>query len=164
MSQKLHKAITELGKKLGFDVAAEVPASDSAYVDLVWFDPKLCPRRFGAKTRNIRFAPVLPVVGFEIEYATGSNPKHIKGSVSNLNNLGAQLGVIVIGRPTVDQYRKTRKVAATWSDQKVRETVMNMVYSWIYAESQPGGRVCLMFEEDIMSWARKEGVTVEEMA
>jgi len=106
----------------------------------------------------------LGTFGFEIEYATGNNAKHIKGSVSNLTNLGAQLGVIVIGRPTVDQYRKTRKVAATWSDQKVRETVMTKAYSWIYAESQPGGRVCLMFEEDVMSWARKEGVTVEETA
>ena len=54
----------------------------------------------------MRYAPVLPVVGFEIERHTGLNAKHVKGSVSNLNNLNAQLGVIVIGRGNIEQLKK----------------------------------------------------------
>jgi hypothetical protein len=55
--------LTELLKKLGelldFDVRTEVEASESAWVDIVWFDKRLPP---GEKSFKMRYAPVLPVI------------------------------------------------------------------------------------------------------
>jgi len=91
--------LERLGSTLDFDVKAEVQASESACVDIVWFDKRL---PVGKKSFNLRYAPVLPVIGFEVEWGTGLNAKHVKGSVSNLNNLGAQLGIIVIAQHNLD--------------------------------------------------------------
>jgi hypothetical protein len=101
----LRQLLIEVGNALGFDVRPEVQASDSAFVDLVWFDKRL-PIPTGKKNFHMRYAPVLPVVGFEIELHTGLNAKHVKGSVSNLSNLGAQLGVIVIGEGNLTALHK----------------------------------------------------------
>ena len=38
--EQLRKVICKLGEKLGFEVEREVPASSSAWVDVVWFDKK----------------------------------------------------------------------------------------------------------------------------
>ena len=61
------------------------------------------------------------------EFHTGLNAKHVKGSLSNLSNLGAQLGVIVIGHANLDtlaaQFASTNKAAiSTWpvAVEKVR--------------------------------------------
>ena len=53
-----------------FDVKAEVEASESAWVDVVWFDKRL---PIPEKPFKMRYEPVLPVVGFEIELHTGLN-------------------------------------------------------------------------------------------
>ena len=38
--ENVTKILVELGTKLGFRVGTEVQASDSAWVDVVWFDAK----------------------------------------------------------------------------------------------------------------------------
>lgn len=62
--------LVKLGKKLGFQVGTEIQASDSAWVDVVWFDDKFDfgPMK-GEKWSRVKtwLQPVLPVVGFEIE-------------------------------------------------------------------------------------------------
>lgn len=65
----LTEYLAKVGKSLNFGVKTEVEASESAFVDLVWFDPRLpIPKR----SLKMRYAPVLPVVGFEVELHTGS--------------------------------------------------------------------------------------------
>jgi hypothetical protein len=71
----LHEFLSKVGNELGFDVKTEVEASESAFVDLVWFDRQL-PLPKTKKPLHMRYAPVLPVVGFEIERHTGLNAKH----------------------------------------------------------------------------------------
>lgn len=91
----LHQLLVSLGQKLNFDAREEVGASESAWVDIVWFDKRL-PVPVGPISR-MRRTPLLPIAGFEVELHTGLNAKHVKGSVSNLNVLGAPLGIVVIG-------------------------------------------------------------------
>jgi len=70
------KILTELGTKPGFNVGTEVQASDSAWVDVVWFDDRFdfSPRRRVKRWSGIKTwrQPVLPVVGFEIEASAGA--------------------------------------------------------------------------------------------
>jgi hypothetical protein len=143
--------LSEIGKKLNFDVRAEVQASESAYVDLVWFDSRL-PLPSGRKNFNMRYSPVLPVVGFEIELHTGLNAKHVKGSVSNLSNLGAQLGVIVIGDSNCAVLKK-QPAHQKKSDEDIRQMLCDRVYRWVYAEAQPKGRIIVMFEAEVAAWS-----------
>ena len=160
----LAKLLIELGGKLGFEARLEVPAADAAWVDVVWFDQRLSPATFGAKTATMRNAPVLPVVAFEIEIATGGNPKHVKGSVSNLNNLGAQLSVVVIGNASVAQLKKRTKAFAAVPEDKVRQILLDRVHRWVFAEAHPVGRCVIMSEEEVVSWAARHGVPPKKSA
>ncbi|MBI4587654.1 MAG: hypothetical protein HY725_02350 [Candidatus Rokubacteria bacterium] len=83
LGPKLVDLVVAIGKKLGFDTATEVAASESAWVDVVWFDNRIPLISLGVAKPRMRLHPALPVVAFEIELKTGLNAKHIKGSVSN---------------------------------------------------------------------------------
>jgi len=145
----LTQLLKELGSELKFHVKTEVEASESAFVDLVWFDNRF---PIPGKKFKMRYALVLPVVGFEIELHTGLNAKHVKGSVSNLSNLGAQLGVIVIGQANLDALQKSPAYKNKKEDE-VKKSLCDRVYRWVYAEAQPRVRVIVMFEEEVRVWA-----------
>ena len=149
-----------MGRKLGFDVQLEIEASESAWVDVVWFDKRFSFDAIGIKKGKMRFSPVIPIVAFEIEIKTGVNAKHIKGSVSNLDNLGAQLGVIGIGAGNLEIIKKPL-VHKDKTDSELKELLMERVYRWVYAEAQPNSRVVIMFEDQIIKWAEHIGIDVE---
>ena len=147
----LLKVLENIGKGLGFDVRKEVEASESAYVDMVWFDSRLA---VGERSTNMRYAPVLPIVAFEVELHTGLNAKHVKGSVSNLSNLGAQLSVIVLGNGNIEAL-KNQSAHKDESDEERKQILRDRVYRWIYAEAQPRGRIIMLFENEVRAWAEK---------
>ena len=148
----LHEFLSRVGNELGFDVKREVEASESAFVDLVWFDQKL-PLPKTKKPLHMRYAPVLPVVGFEIERHTGLNAKHVKGSVSNLNNLNAQLGVIVIGSGNI-KYLKEKGPYQNQDEKQIKQILRERIYRWVYAEAQPRCRIIVVFEDEVTArWA-----------
>ncbi len=151
--------IAKLGQQLGFDVGFEVEASESAYVDVVWFDKSFSFESLGVKTPKIRRHPVLPVAGFEVERKTGLDAKHVKGSVSNLDNLGASMGVLVIGTGNLLNLGKKRPHASKTTTQ-LEKTLLDRVYRWVYAESQPRNRITIMWEREVIEWAKRAGVTV----
>jgi hypothetical protein len=150
--------ITALGKHLGFQVFAEVEASEAAWVDVVWFDKTFSKAVPDRKKPRLRRAPVLPVAAFEVENKTGLNAKHIKGSVSNLNNAGAQLGVIVIGNESLlllgKQPAQLGKKTAV-----LEKELLERAYRWVHAEAQPKGRIVIMSERELLEWAQREGVS-----
>lgn len=157
MGKRAIPAVTQLlidvGKSLEFDVLTEVEASEgSAYVDVVWFDKRL---PVGGKKPRMRYAPVLPVAAFEVELQTGLNAKHVKGSVSNLSNIGALLGVVVIGTQSLALLRKQTKGNASKSDEELEQILRDRVYRWVYAEAQPRTRVIVMFEREVSDWAAR---------
>jgi hypothetical protein len=117
-----------------------------AWIDVVWFDPRLSVLATGRNKPRLRYALVIPVVGFEVEFKTAHNAKHIKGSVSNLNNLGAQLGVIVLGTDNLEAMRKQDQ----YKEKKPTEleTVLRKkVSQWVHAEARPQGRIAVMLEK-----------------
>jgi hypothetical protein len=146
--------IVGLGKKLNFDVVTEVEASESAWVDIVWFDKRLPVAALSSMKPKMRYAPVLSVAAFEVELHTALNAKHVKGSVSNLSNLGAPLGVIVVGAENLialqNQPANKDKTPA-----ELEKTLRDRLYRWIYAEAQPKGRLIVMFEREVIAWASK---------
>jgi hypothetical protein len=145
-----HRLI-EAGKQLKFLVKEQVGASESAWVDLVWFDDRL---PLPDKSFHMRYELLLPVIGFEIEHHTGLNAKHVKGSVSNLSNLGAQLGVIVIGQPNLDALQ----AQPAWQGKGeacVKQELRDRTYRWVYAEAQPRVRIIVMFEREVEQWIEK---------
>lgn len=156
---ELKDLLVRLGGQFGFDVRKEVEASESAWVDLVWFDRKL---PVGDRCSNMRFAPVLPIVGFEIEWGTGLNAKHVKGSVSNLNNLGAQLGVIVIAQHNVIALGK-QPPYKDWNQPELEKILRDRVYRWVYAEARAQGRVIVMSEREVISWAAAHGCRLNSL-
>jgi len=159
LGKGLIELICRIGTALDFEVAAEVEASEAAWVDVVWFDRRLSPASFGFSRPKIRRHPVLPVVGFEVEIRTGLNAKHVKGSVSNLNNLGAQLGVIAIGAGNLDLLR-SKPPHQQKHDRDLEVLLLERVYRWVYAESQPTGRIVVMPEREIVEWAQRLKVEV----
>jgi len=148
-NHSLHQRLIALGEKLNFDVRTEVEASESAWVDIAWFDKRL---PVGAvKTKKMRRAPVLPIVAFEVELNTGLNAKHVKGSVSNLNVLGALLGIVVIGNGNIDALAK-KPAQLGKGREELQKILRDRVERWIYTEAQPKGRVIVMLEDDVADW------------
>ncbi len=107
----------------------------------------------------MRFTPVLPVAAFEIEIKTGTDAKHIKGSVSNLDNLGAQMGIIVVGSGNLDLLRK-KDVHKNKSDIQLEKILIDRVYRWVYAEFQARTRIVIMSERQVIEWAKRLGVSI----
>ena len=103
--------------------------------------------------------------GFEVELHTGLNAKHVKGSVSNLSNLGAQLGVIVIGNANLEalaaQFASNNKVAISTKaltqkqPEEFRKLLCDRIYRWVYTEVQPRSRIIVMFEDEVRAWPAK---------
>lgn len=149
--------LVALGEKLGFDVFTEVEASEAAWIDVVWCDPRFAKACVPNKKPKLRRVPVLPIVAFEVENKTGLNAKHVKGSLSNLNNSGAQMGVIVIGDESFALLGKQRAHAAK-NPQALEAELLERAYRWIHAEAQPKGRIVLMSERELIEWAEREGV------
>lgn len=160
LGKRLIALIERIGEHLGFESALEVQASDSAWVDVVWFDERLAPSRLGFGRSNLRRSPVLPLVGFEIELSTANSSKHVKGSISNLNNLAAPVGVLVIGNASISTLQERTKSLRDKSDIAVERNLVDRVYRWIYAESQPATRVVIMTEREIIAWAARLGVAI----
>lgn len=153
MKPELIQFLVDLGNRLKFDARTEVGATEGAFVDVVWFDTRL-PIPADTRTFNMRYQPFFPMVGFEVELHTALNAKHVKGSVSNLSNLGAQLGVIVVGKGNFDDMRKKPNFVGI-NDKELKPTLRDRVYRWVYAEAQPKGRIVVMFEDEVRDWASR---------
>jgi len=147
--------LSKLGVRLGFRVGAEVQASDSAWVDVVWFDSRF---DFGPvsqadqwiKARTWR-QPVIPVVGFEIEASAGA--KQVKGSVANLANLGATMGVLVLCEENVKAVRSRAQVHRNESEAAIWKFLLERATQWV-SESRPAGvRVVILTEPELKAWA-----------
>ncbi len=157
-TRPLVDVIYQFGLRMGFDVKREVQASESAWVDVVWFDKRLGLTSFPQPM--LRRHPVLPVVGFEIEKKTGLDAKHIKGSASNLNNLGAAISVVVISSGNNSELQKSGRRWNTSSIEDLEKELIQRAYRWVYAEAQPRGRIVVMTEREVRKWA--QGVPVVE--
>jgi hypothetical protein len=154
--EQLRKVICKLGEKLGFEVEREVPASSSAWVDVVWFDKRFRFPKPTSKETLLR-VPKLPVVGFEIESRTAINPKHVKGSITNLDDLGAAMGILVLGKENLDALRKYAQIHQNKEDEKLWDFLLEKVRLWVN-EAHPKTRIVIMTEDEIREWAKRESI------
>lgn len=152
------RVLIAAGQALGFEVQTEVGASDSAWIDVVWFDPRLplsaCAAPKARSKPRLPISPAIPVVGFEIEHKTAHNAKHVKGSVSNLNNLGAQLGVIVLGKDNLAYFKKQEQHRAK-TDSELELLLRRRATHWVHAEARPQGRIAVMLESEVEPWVER---------
>ncbi|MBS7635667.1 hypothetical protein KEJ34_09380 [Candidatus Bathyarchaeota archaeon] len=152
MKDEVIKTLLELGKKLGFEARTEVGASGSAWVDVAWLDKRF---RYGLEKVHMWKYPLVAVVGFEVE--ANAESKQVKGSVANLENLGALLGVIVLTKENIDRMRRENKSDAKKPEGKLWEKLKKFVERWI-SEARPKTRILIMTEDDVMNWAKLEGL------
>jgi hypothetical protein len=94
----------------------------------------------GIKTPKIRHHPVLPIVGFEVERRTGLDAKHVKGSVSNLDNLGALMGVLVIGADNLSNLAKQKAHAGKTKKQSAETRSLWISRRWA-TDASDGQRI-----------------------
>jgi len=81
----------------------------------------------------------------------------------NLSNLGAQLGVIVIGQPNLTALGSKDP----WKDkdqQVLKHELLNRAYRWVYAEAQPRVRIIVMFEDEVQKWIDRLEATMKTKA
>jgi hypothetical protein len=81
--------------------------------------------------------------------------------VSNLTNLGAQLGVIVIGKDNVEALLK-QPAHSKGTREQAQEILRDRVYRWVYAEAQPRSRVIIMFENEVLDWSKELKASLSE--
>ena len=150
----LMSPVLALGKELGFEVGSEIEASESQWVDVVWFDnrfdygPTKAEKWSRVKTRR---QPVFPIVGFEIE--ASANAKPLKGSVANLNGLGPQMGVIVLTKENISKVKKRGEIHRQQSDSEIWDWLIRRTTQWVL-EARPTVRIVVMTEDEVMEWAK----------
>jgi len=157
------KLLLKLGTNLGFHVGEEIQASDSAWVDIVWFDSKFDYGPTSAEDRWIRVKtwrlPVIPIVGFELEASAGT--KTVKGSVANLDNLGAAMNILLLCEENVNRIRNRGNAHRQESDVEIWKFLVTAATQWVYAEARPKSRIVVMTEPEVKEWAAKKGVTLD---
>ena len=87
--------------------------------------------------------------------------KHVKGSVSNLDNLGALMGVVVIGNGNFMRLGKQDRFKSK-RDSELEDIVMQRVYRWVYTESRPRNRIVTMSEQQVIDLATHLKVPIPE--
>jgi hypothetical protein len=143
--------IRNLGNKLGFLSYAEVGTGQerSSWLDVVWFDNRISGELFegikpieqkvrkregGKPSLDTDF--MLPLIGFEIEdVSTSYKVKQIKGSATNLDSLGALVGVILIYINSNDKElldSRKKKVLSYLTDMKPRTRILVLTDNDLY--------------------------------
>lgn len=131
--ESVTNTLVELGMRLGFRVGTEIQASDQ----LGWMlcglmtgsisGPRKEEKWFKVKTWR---QPVLPVVGFEIEASAGAKP--LKGSIANLNDLGAIMGVVIISEENIAKMRKKGTKWSNETDESIWMELLKKTTKWVY--------------------------------
>jgi len=116
-NKKIFDMLKEIGEALHFEVFTEVPAKGEYWIDMVWFDRRIPSSLFGKKT-NLKNSFMLPVIAFEIEISTSSG-KHIKGTIKNLEALGAPVSCIVVCEEKMQRHLKSIRALARDSSRNI---------------------------------------------
>jgi hypothetical protein len=107
---RIFDMLKQIGEALQFQVFTEVAARGEYWVDMVWFDNRIPSALFGKKP-SLASSFMLPMVAFEIEIATSAG-KHIKGTVKNLESLGAPVSCIVVCEEKMQKHLKSIRALA----------------------------------------------------
>jgi hypothetical protein len=151
--QTLIDLIMRLGAELEFDTARHVECGAPAPVAVVWFDRCLPLCALGEEPVDLRVAPVLPVVAFDVGIASALESSGWQGIVHRLERTGAPLRVVVIGRNN----KQTALAPALQSlDQMRLQEDEAALRARIIAELQPpaSGRTIVLLQNELVDWAK----------
>lgn len=82
----------------------------------------------------------------------------MKGSIANLNDLGAIMGVVVLSEENI---AKMKRKGTRWSNETEESIWMELLKrttKWVY-EARPIIRVVVMTEPEVKEWAKNKGLT-----
>lgn len=83
----------------------------------------------------------------------------MKGSVANLNDLGALMSVVVISEENLAKMRKKGRRWSNVRDESIWEELRKRTVMWIH-EARPTVRVIVMTEPEVREWGRNKGLTL----
>jgi len=148
--------IVRLGAELDFDVARDVESVRGGCVDVVWFDRCLPLAATTMDPIDLRRAPVLPVVAFDVRTAASIvGADELASIVIPLESSGAPLRVLVIAREgrqgalapalqSLDQMHKQDDDAALGA--RITEA--------LHANANAPGRTIVIAQHELTEWAK----------
>jgi hypothetical protein len=81
----------------------------------------------------------------------------LKGSIANLNDLGAPMSVIVISEENLAKMRNKGTKWRNAKDEAIWNELIKRTVKWIY-EARPIVRVVVMTEPEVVEWAKSKGI------
>jgi len=145
--------IVRLGAELDFDTARHVECGAPAPVAVVWFDRSLPLCALGEETVDLRTAPVLPVVAFDVGFASAFETSGWKDIMHRLERTGAPLRVVIIGRNN----KQTALAPALQSIDQIRvQEDEAALRARLVDELQPSaqGRTIVLLQNELVDWAK----------
>jgi hypothetical protein len=147
--------LVRLGTELDFDVARNAESLRGGAIDVVWLDRCLPLAATGGDGLDLRHAPVVPVVAFDVRTAATLDDAEVEASVARLESSGAPLRVIAIARDgrhsalapllqSVDQMHKQD------DDFALRDRIADS----LNIGPHTSGRTIIMLQSELSEWAR----------
>ena len=84
----------------------------------------------------------------------------MKGSVANLNDLGALMSIIIISDENIEKLRKRSSIWRRKSVNAIWKEWRRRVIQWIY-EARPLVRIVVMTEPEVREWAKSKGLDIQ---
>lgn len=148
--------IMRLGAELDFDAARDVAVGAAGPVPVIWLDKSLPACALGAVCIDLRTAPVLPVVAFDVGLAAALEGSGWKDMVRRLERTGAPLRVVVIGRSgpqaaLAPLLQSVDQIGAREDEAELRGRLV----AEIAAQAPAHGRTIVLLQHELVEWARQ---------
>ena len=148
--------IVRLGAELDFDAVREVECGAHAPIPVVWFDRSLPVAALGAERVDLRVAPALPIVAFDVGVAASLEGAGWKDVVQRLERTRAPLRVLVIGRSgkqasLAPLLQSIDQIEARDDEAELRTRLL----AEIAEESIAHGRTIVLLQHELVDWARQ---------
>ena len=148
--------LVRLGAELDFDVARNVESVRGGAIDVVWLDRCLPLAAMGADQLDLRHAPVVPVVVFDVRTAAMLETEDLAATIARLESTGAPLRVLAIGRdsrhsalaPLLQSVEQMHK-------QDDDSALRTRIAASLNQQAHLSGRTIVMLQSELVEWARR---------
>ncbi|MGH8173705.1 MAG: hypothetical protein ACREPX_11195 [Rhodanobacteraceae bacterium] len=154
-ASSLTDLLLRLGAELDFDVARDVVSARGGSIDVVWLDRCLPLAAVCADPLDLRHAPVVPVVAFDVRIAAMLETDELAATIAHLESTGAPLRVLAIGR---DSRHSALAPILQSVDQMHRqdddEALRTRIAATLNQQANSAGRTIVMLQHELTEWAR----------
>jgi len=148
--------VVRLGAELDFDVAKHVRGFRGELLDVVWFNRRLPLGAVGTDPPDLRYAPVVPMVAFDIVLASDCSDDELPAIAGRLEESGAPLRVIVIGgagkRATLSPVLKSVDAMQV---EESEAALQSRIADLLIARPGTAGRTIVMLQQELIDWGRR---------